>query len=185
MDSLEKFIIDNRDGMDSAVPDLKVWAEIDKQMSSGDARPLHVAKVRPLRQRLRAAATIAILLIAGGIGGSFLANKSADTDINSLADISPEHAETELFFNQQVEEKMAKLVSYEQADVVRPDLQQLDEMFKELTQELENAPKGTEEEIINAMIKNYQAKVDILNRVLEKVEAVNAPQKTTEDEISI
>jgi len=80
---------------------------------------------------------------------------------------------------------MAKLVSYEQADVVRPDLQQLDEMFKELTQELENAPKGTEEAIINAMIKNYQAKVDILNRVLEKVEAVNAPQKTTEDEISI
>jgi len=88
MDSLEKFIIDNRDGMDSAVPDLKVWAEIDKQMSAADAPPLHVAKVRPLRQRLRAAAAVAILLIAGGIGGSFLANKSANTDINSLADIS-------------------------------------------------------------------------------------------------
>lgn len=184
MDSLEKFIIDNRDGMDSAVPDLKVWAAIDKKMSSVNASPLHTAKVRPFRQRLRMAAAVAILLIAGGIGGGYLATNS--TDINSLADISPEHAETELFFNRQVEEKMAKLVSYEQADVVQSDMQQLDEMFVELTQELKNAPKGTEEEIINAMIKNYQAKVDILNRVLEKVEAVNAPQITTiDDEISI
>lgn len=186
MDNLEKFITDNRDGIDTAVPDLKVWAQIDKKLSETVAAPpVNRGKIRPLRRMLSIAAGIAILLMVGGMGGSYFANKSSVTAFNSLADVSPEHAETELFFNQQVEEKLAKLASYQKADVVRPDLQQLDEMFKELMQELENAPKGSQEQIISAMVKNYQAKVDILNRVLEKVEAVNQPAKTKEDEISI
>lgn len=185
MDNLEKFILENRDDMDTAVPDLKVWAQIDRRMSMGEASSTPSAKIRPLRRILSIAASVAILLFVGGVGGRYLSNNSAATDINSLADIAPEHAETELFFNQQVEEKLAKLAAYKKADAVRPDLQQLDEMFHELMRELKDAPKGTEEQIISAMIKNYQAKVDILNRVLEKVEAVNQPTKTEENEISI
>ena len=182
MDNLEKFIKQNREGMDREVPDLKVWAAIDKNLSA--VEPEQKAKVVPLFRRLRAAAAILLLLTAGGLGGSYFATQTSGNEINSLADISPEHAETERWFNRQVDEKVAKLASYKQAENVKPDLEQLDAVFQELAAELEKAPKGKEEQIINAMITNYQAKVDILNRVLEKVETANQKNEE-EDEISL
>ena len=48
-DQLEKFISENREAFDDQVPDLKVWAEIDKELSE-DAEP--PAKIRPLRRFL-------------------------------------------------------------------------------------------------------------------------------------
>lgn len=183
MDALEKFIQQNREDMDCAVPDLKVWAAIDRNLSENAPAAKPAPRIKPLSYRLRAAAAVALLLLAGGIGGSYLSNQSAVAD--SLGDISPEYAEAEYFFNQQVKEKTAQLAAYNQMETVRPDLEQLDAVFAELAEELKNVPKGSEEQIINAMIKNYQAKVDILNRVLEKVENVDAPAKTQENEISI
>ncbi|MDV7393244.1 hypothetical protein RZS08_17865, partial [Arthrospira platensis SPKY1] len=66
---------------------------------------------------------------------------------------------------------------------VQPDLLQLDEFYQELQLELDRAPKGSEEQIIQAMIRNHQIKLDILERVLEKVQTNNP--KTTENETSI
>lgn len=185
MDRLEKFISENRDDFDKAVPDLKVWAAIDKELSVAEPPTQRTAKLVSFRRVLSIAASVLLLLFAGGMGGSYLSNQNVAKDINSLADVAPEYEETERFFHQQIQKKTARLASYEKAETVEPDLQQLDEVFKELTVELANAPKGTEDEIINAMIKNYQAKIDILNRVLEKVEEVDVPEKTINNEVSI
>ena len=59
-------------------------------------------------------------------------------------------------------------------------------MAAELRAELANAPAGSEERIINAMIYNYKAKLEILERVLEKIQSTNqGTLKTENDEISI
>jgi hypothetical protein len=56
----------------------------------------------------------------------------------------------------------------------------------ELREELLNAPEGKEEEIINNLIKTYQTKVSILERVLERVQSTNHKKVNhNENEISI
>ena len=49
---------------------------------------------------------------------------------------------------------------------------QIDELLEELKTELDNAVKGSEEQIINAMINNYQTKLAILERVLQRIQSI-------------
>ena len=178
MDNLEKFILENRAEFDTAMPSLKVWSDIDGQLEKKPAGRVVWMK------RLRAAAAIALLLTAGGVAGAYLTKSSQE--VKSLADVSPEHAEMEQYFNTQVDEKLAKLASYKQDGNVKPDLQELDQVYEQLKQELQEAPPGGEQKIIEAMIENYQTKIDILEQVLEKVEVANPTNsKTAEDEVSI
>ncbi|MEZ4961162.1 MAG: hypothetical protein R2830_15150 [Saprospiraceae bacterium] len=178
MDNLEKFILEHRSGFDSAVPGLKVWAEIDRKL---EQKPPHRVV---WMKRLRMAAAIAILLTTGGVMGAYLCSPSKEA--KSLADVSPEHAEMEQYFNTQIHDKMAQLASYRQDGYVKPDLQELDSLYNELQLDLENAPPGKEEQVVQAMINNYQTKIDILEQVLEKVQTTNPTNlKTEENEVSL
>ncbi len=179
MSNLEKFILENRADFDTGVPSLNVWANIDRQLDR--QRPA----VRMVwMKRLRAAAAVLVLLLAGGAAGAYLANRGGAVD--SLADVSPEHAEMERYFSSQVEEKMAKLASYKQDGVVKADLKELDETYEQLREELKDAPVGAEEKIIQAMIETYQTKISILEQVLEKVESVNPSTiNAAENEVSL
>lgn len=179
MDNLEKFIRENRHDFDTEVPSLNVWANLDQHLDS--QRPS--GRVVWMK-RLRVAAAVLALLVAGGAAGAYLTNQGKAVD--SLADVSPEHAEMERYFSTQVEEKMAKLATYKQDGVVKADIQELDQAYEQLRKELENAPAGAEEKIIQAMIETYQTKINILEQVLEKVENVNPTNiNTAEDEISL
>jgi hypothetical protein len=179
MDNLEKFIRENRGDFDTCVPSLNVWANIDQ----------HLDRQRPSgrvvwMKRLRVAAAVLALLTAGGAAGVYLTN--GGKTVESLADVSPEHAEMERYFSAQVEEKLAKLASYKQDDMVKADIQELDEAYEQLRLELETAPEGADEKIIQAMIETYQTKISILEQVLEKVENVNPTTiNKTENEVSL
>ena len=178
MDQLEKFIRENRSAFDTEVPTLKVWANIDKQI---DKRPR--PKIVWIR-RLAAIAAVAILAVTACVIGFNMGTASAEA--RSLADISPEHAEMETYFNDQIQKKMAKLVSYKQDGFVQSDFQELDAIYEDLKQELLKAPAGNEEQVIQAMINNYQTKIDILEKVIEKVQTTGQTNlKTEENEVSI
>lgn len=196
MDNLEKFIIQHREEFDVEVPSLKVWAGIDKEMAQKTAK-----RVR-LRKMMSIAASVVVLLIAGAILGIQINEASNEEAITSLSDIAPEYADLEQHYKSQVNQKYQQLVSYNHDVYVEEDLAQLDAIFEELKLEFQNVPKGSEEHIINAMINNYQTKIDILEQVLEKIQSINqtsipAPAgipsgdgdtkvvKTESDEISI
>lgn len=178
MDNLEKFILDNRPGFDTAVPDLRVWAEIDRKLEQRP--PQRVVWMK----RFRAAAAIALLLTAGGVAGAYLGSPAEET--TSLADVSPEHAEMVQYFNTQIHDKLAQLASYRQDGFVKNDLQELDSLYNDLQHDLENAPPDKREQVVQAMINNYQTKIDILEQVLEKVQTTNPTNlKTEENEVSL
>lgn len=167
MERLEKFILQNRDDFDTAVPSLKVWAEIDKNL---------VTRKKGKRVRMwkamRVAAAVAILLVCGGVAGIYY-NDALPQNANSLADLAPEYAELEKFYAQEVNQKTRQLASYQHASLVNEDLKVLDNLFLELMEEYKNAPKGSEDQIIQAMINNYQTKINILETVLGKIESTN------------
>ena len=68
MDNLEKFIIQNREDFDTAVPSLKAWAAIDRKLEQKQQAGKRVR----MWKVLRIAASVAILLFVGGVGGYYL-----------------------------------------------------------------------------------------------------------------
>ena len=179
VDRLEQFVGKNRTAFDREVPNLKVWAAIDEALETqGPA-----TRIRTMWRALRVAASVVILLTLGGLIGMYTYKYTYTRELPTLAKIAPEYAELEQYYTAQVNNRMQELSRINQEATVQPDIQQLDDLYKELQLELDNAPKGSEEQIIQAMIRNYQIKLDILERVLEKIQTTN-PQ-TAENETSI
>ncbi len=174
-DNLEQFIADHREDFDSEIPNLKVWAQIDKQL---DQRPRN--KRLLMWKMAGIAAAMALLLTVGAVIG--VQFNSSGGGAVAAEGLNAEIDEVETYYKDQIKEKTARLASlnYTGATTINADLEQLEELFTELKEELEEAPKGSEEQIINAMINNYQIRVDILERVLENLESTN--QKTNKSE---
>jgi hypothetical protein len=179
VDRLEQFVTYKREAFDRAVPALKVWSEIDKALEN--QRPAR--RIFPIGRILRVAAAVVVLLTVGGLIGMYAYKYTHPVQLPTLAEIAPEYAELERYYTSQVNNRLQELARFDQAQTVQPDLLQLDEFYQELQLELDRAPKGSEEQIIQAMIRNHQIKLDILERVLEKVQTNNP--KTTENETSI
>lgn len=179
-DNLEKFILENREAFDNAYPNLKVWAEIDKTLEQKSAKKVN------LRRILSIAASVVVLLVAGGLVGSYLSQPKAEDLQAMLENISPEYSEIEQHYSRQINQKYQQLVSNDNAGVVKDDFAQIDKVMQELKQELLDAPKGKEEQIIQNLIISYQTKIEILERVLERIQSTNQkPLKSEDDEISI
>ncbi len=174
-DRLENFITDHREAFDDQVPDLKVWAAIDKELS-GTEKPQ--AKIRSFRRFLSIAAGIALLLTIGAAIGLQIGQQHSAEGL-----VSSEFKEMQQYYDSQIKEKRSVLASYSQSSVVQEDLEQLDEFLKELQGELAVAPEDSREQIINAMIRNYQTRLEILERVLTKIESTNQKNlKSEKDE---
>ena len=176
-DNLEKFITENRSAFDKGVPSLKVWAEIDKSLSNTPKK-----KSINLWSFAKIAASVVLLLFAGAFGGNYLTQDTPQVD-SSIADVNPNFKAMEQYYAQQVNLKLEKLKQYNHESFVEQDLKELDDFLAELKIELQHAPRGTEESIINAMIKNYQTKLSILEHVLERLQStINQAQKTRNNE---
>ena len=171
-DRLENFISENREAFDDQVPDLKVWAAIDKELSD-EEKPQAV--IRPLRRFLSIAAAIAFLLTVGAAIGLQIGQQSSTDPLAST-----EFQEAKQYYDTQIQEKRNVLASYSESSIVQEDLEQLESFLQELKSDLEVAPPENREQIINAMIQNYRTRLEILDRVLEKIESTN--QKTLKSE---
>lgn len=162
-DSLERWIEDHRESFDEAVPSLKVWAEIDKRMSARHTRRMTIWR------GLRVAAAVVALLFTGAVAGLYLAGGPPPAT-TSLETFSPEYAEMARYYESQIDQRVQQLAAYQHGDAVLEDFEQLDALMAELRQELLSAPAGKEEQILENLIRSYQTKVEILERVLERIQ---------------
>ena len=183
MDRLESFISENKNAFDSEVPDLKVWASISEGL---DAKELiqSEGKVRPLWKKLRLVAASVALLAIGALGLNVY-NSSTLQASGGLAEISPELADMEAFYVQQVNNKIMELDDLEFVEEVKEDMEQLDIVFNELMIEYKNAPEANKEIILQAMINNYKTKLEILDKILLQYKSIQHQKKNQNNEVSI
>lgn len=167
-DNLEDFIKKNRNQFDQKTPDLKVWSEIEKQLAPPQAKRISLLRI------LSIAASVIFLLGMGAYGGNYFTQSSSTQSIVSLDDISTEYGQLERDFQKQINRKRTQLASYNYDTSINEDLTDLDKTLDELRMELINVPKGSEEQIVDAMIKNYKTKVAILEIVLDKIVSTNS-----------
>ena len=128
------------------------------------------------------AAAVAFLISFGVVIGR---QSSIPAPIAAIEENFPEFLEAKTYYEFEVDEKLAQLASYSYDASLKEDMSQLDAFMTELRTELEVAPKGSEEKIINAMITNYQTKLDILERVLEAKSTNQVTEKSKDDEINM
>lgn len=192
MDSLEKFIHQHRADFDDAKVPEGIWQRIEVDLDR--QKPGNgTAWIRSLWRPLSLVAAMLLLLFTGALAGIYVYKSQISPQPMaqaSLAHYAPEYAELERYFQQQVDVNLQRLTAYDGTEAVTSDLSQLDEVFQELARELEAAPRGTEERIIQAMIDNYRTRLEILEHVLNKVEGVPSvkptqPSKTTSNEIML
>lgn len=178
-DKLEKFIVDRRDAFDDKEPPKMAWGKIQQEIQKDNKVPRRIS----LWQFTRVAAAIAFLISIG----IFIGRQSfINTDIVSVEENYPEFIEAKTYYEFEVNEKLAQLARYSYDNSLEEDMSQIDSFMEELKKELEVAPKGAEEKIINAMITNYRAKLDVLEKVLETAQSKNEiNEKTKDDEVNI
>ncbi|MEM9391351.1 MAG: hypothetical protein AAGA02_12810 [Bacteroidota bacterium] len=96
-------------------------------------------------------------------------NSNPYSDGFALHDLSPELAETEFFYSQQVAEKMQLIKSTNSAidPEVLDNLAILDSAYQELKLDLKD--NAANEEVIDAMITNYRIKLQLLEQILMEI----------------
>ncbi len=166
-DKLERFIDNHREELDTEIPSLHIWKEIDSQIN-----PKQKSGYSP-KGMTRVAAGIALLVI-----GSFFtfhwvssANSASTTQSISVADMSSELEEAGMFYSDRINRSKARLISlgHRDANVYR-DLVQMEQQFEELQKEWNENPVKSNDHLTNAMINNYRNRADLLERVINQVE---------------
>ena len=180
-DGLEKFVKNNREAFDAKAPSFDLWENIEKELNEQkEDKIVPMFAVKPAQNTFRrrimrygsiAAVGLLLLTVGGIIGSQWFSNSDssmADVEI-SLSDVSDEYAETEAFYAQKVNASIKELKKRNYDKSILEDIEELDEAFQELKKELGQSNAFSNEEIVHAMIENYQMKIEILERVLERL----------------
>ncbi|MCC7244747.1 MAG: hypothetical protein IT269_03630 [Saprospiraceae bacterium] len=180
-DPLEAFIAEHREQMDVFEPHRSLWEKVESDLPNSKVVKMQWWQIVP-RRLTSIAASIALLIIGLGIGVWYGRSDAKMTSSGmALREVSTEYAELETYYENEISSKKAALANYtgEQTEEVTKDLTQMDKAMNELRCELSKVPPGNREQVVRAMIENYQARTAILKRVLERLD--NNP---TEDDSS-
>ena len=185
MSNLERFIRDNRDEFDKELPSLEVWSKIDRKVNGNGGKVVFMT-----RTRIISYAAAAVVLLGLGV---FLGAQMQQQELPVVATIAGEDpalpaqfVELEDYYRHQYEKQVQMLTSYQVDPAFREDLAEFEQVMNELKTELAKAPKGNEERIVSAIIQNYQLKIDILKRVLERMQTLNPKvQNKEKNEVSL
>ena len=143
-----------------------------------------------------AAAVVFVLLAANQIAIYLSPEKVTPGAINSredisLASVSPEYQEVEFYYTNAIDASLTQwnslnkegFISNEEQQMMNAELAEFEQRFKDLQQDLTANPN--DERVINAMLEYYQAKLSVLNMIVNKLEEVKQQQKNTKHEIEM
>lgn len=174
-DKLKKYIDDHRSEFDMETPPYQVWSAIEKKLDEGRKSkvvPLTSGKSSIGWRIMKIAAAVVFLLSAGAMTGVYVMNQQLEKDI-SLAIQNPTHRsefkEASNYYTSQIDSKLNELQQYKGDKSVLEDLNQIDQVSNELKLEVLKNPDQDQDLLVKEMIKQYQTKLDVLNKILDKI----------------
>ena len=166
MASLEDFIHKNRQEFDSDLPPERIWDRIDYAL--GPPTQKESSRRRPVRRFISIAAGVAAvcLLAIGMLLGISVATHRTSNAV--LAQVDPGNAETEQYFHHAIAIRLAEVRKAGLAPEVLADIQQLEVQMGMLEKAFDEAHPSQREFIIHSMIRNYQLRIELLEKVLQE-----------------
>lgn len=184
-DKLEQYISEHKGEFDQDSPPPMIWMNIEKHLDKEESKGAIVKEMRtPTIMRIMQIAAMFVVVMGVGLLIGLQLNNG---DSNAYA--SPqlqEFVEAERHYSKEID-KMWTVVNasaVEEKETIREDLNALDAVYNELKNELISNPKANTDYVVNAMINNYRAKIDILETVLKEytLEKTNNQQINLEDD---
>lgn len=167
--NLENWFEEQRDCFDTAEPgdghELRFLDKLKEQQEATKASS-RLDWWKPLA----AAAAIVLIVFAG------YATVKPTVSNAGLAAVSPEMAKTQDFFTKAIEEELYNIneartpQTQKLVEDVLVQLEILEKDYNKLTDDLTTS--GEDRRVIYAMIANFQARIDLLNTVLEEIESI-------------
>ena len=187
-DPLRDFIAANRDSFDDERPSPAVWNAVERDLPAIERRlsprsrtrqtaqrPKREGVVRQLYPYWRKAAAACMLLTIGLLGGLLLADERGGRDVegSGLADRA---AELERFYQREIDRRLRLVDSYQPEPELRRELASMNTTDFRAEPELSSPSGANERALIEAMAQEYQAKLDALEHVLDRLHAAEQSQ---------
>lgn len=184
-DGLEKIIRENKEAFEDDAP-LGHFERFEAKLDQEFAHKQRFNK----KLILRIAASLIFLLLLGNQIRMYLAPSQAPAPAPTLASVSPEYGEAEFYYTSAINQSITQwnkmvregAISKEDQKMMKKELADFDRMHKQLQQDLEATPD--DERVINAMLEYYQAKLNVIQLVVSKLEKAKQ-QKLTNNETEI
>lgn len=182
-DPLEELVTANKNAFNTAQVNPRVWNEIEKEFKE-DKRKQRTAFIFKISKF--AAAACFLLIVGAFIGGQYFSNGNNDDSNAAINSQIPQYDEMNQYYQGRIDNKLIQLAGYNINDEeVNDDLKKLDDVFEELKMELLSSEHENNEALINAMLKNYETKISILEKVLEKVHSSQHSKNLKDETIKI
>jgi hypothetical protein len=177
-DPLEKFVRDNREAFDELEPDPGLWYDIESKLQ---APKIHLWKSYFIK-----AAAFAAIFIAGYFF-SFILNRDKVEPQQTLIVQSAEIQallEAKAYYTSQIDKKKAtvfKLASDNQTikEEISKEFSEMEEAYNQLQHDL--ADEVASEVVIEAMIQHYRLKLELLEDILQQIQAAAAEKETDKE----
>lgn len=180
---IEDFIHSHRDEFDSEVPSSQVWNQVNEQLCGNNKNRVITF------QWIRWSAAAAILVLLGvGVWYQLSSHSTSTSEIAEaknlsptagdsilLNEINPVYAREVFHFTQLIELKQAELKQLENENPELyhqfiNDINKLDSSYNRLKQEL--PANANREQLLEAMIRNLQVQMDLLNQQLQIIQLI-------------
>ncbi|MCW3464331.1 hypothetical protein [Chitinophaga nivalis] len=169
-DHFERFVQQNRSEFDSALPSPRIWEALEQELESNRKGRV----VQLLRKNWFKAAVIAVLLVNAAALVYFTGHRQQQQRQEELAALAPDVAEAKVYYSARIDQKLEMINAYPATalgmdSIARQELELKNDTYKALERELKNNPGN--ERIRAAMIRYYQLKLDLLDKILEELQA--------------
>ena len=181
-DNLEKYIADHISEFDQESPPPMVWMNLEKHLEEERKveAPSKVVKMPGVMRIMQIAAMFVVVMGVGLLIG--LQINSGNSNIYSNPQLQ-EFVEAEKHYSKEIDKMMTVVNSstIEEKENIQEDINSLDAVYNELKNELITNPHSNTDHVVNAMINNYRAKIDILETVLRKYQE----EKTNKQKLNL
>lgn len=186
-DNIEKLILDNIDALNDNEPMEghfeRFEAKLNKQHKTSHTIKLNMVwKVAAAIVFIFLATNQAFIYFSPNNQGIF----STQTKVSSitLASISPEYQEVEFYYTNSINNNIEQwnkwveqgFISEEEQNMMNDELAEFETLYKNL--QIDLAANPNDERVISAMLEYYQAKLSVINIIINKLEEV---QQKTQD----
>ena len=172
----ESFVKENKSAFDLKEPRQELWYEIDKKIPRKKG-------FRIFRMNIMGIAASVVLLLGLGIAIGFIIQvNSSENLFYAQSSEYGNFPEVEKYYLMQIKDKTSELEEMGVKNSIEENLEQLDEIYAELREEFLYTEDKNKEVLINAMIRNYQTKIDILELILGRSKQAIQQQKTKKNE---
>jgi hypothetical protein len=170
-DYIEKLIIDNMDELNSEEPPAGHFERFSDRLHAK-------SKVRTFNWQMvwKVAAVVVFVFLAVNQVRMWITPQQKETV--SLAGISPEYAEVEFFYTSSIQSGIdtwnslaaTGVMSETENELMQQEFKEFERRFEEIQKEFEANPY--DERVINAMLEYYQAKLSVINMIVNKLQEV-------------